>query len=93
MQPSNRFLSRCLRTPFTERKGDWMHRIHLGLRVLAIAATLAMAPVTLSSGQVTANNACADDGCCKNPDGICETDRSDYIGYENKNTWQKLLGC
>lgn len=64
------------------------------LRSVVAAGVLALAPVTFHQTEgITVTEACAGEGCCKNPNGICDTSAGIITGYEERSWVQIVFGC
>ena len=76
------------------------NRVKAHIRTLVVAGALGLVPLTISGAAGVESNsaqcATAEEGCCRNPDGICQlsgTPGGAYYGYEARTFWQKIFGC
>ena len=57
-------------------------KIRVRLIALAVGAAALLVPVTLTPGEaVEANEACADNVCCKEIGSVCEQDSTFHLNY------------
>lgn len=58
-----------------------VQKIRIRLLALLVGAGVLLIPVTVSSGSVEANDACADDNCCREIRSICEASHGTHLNY------------
>jgi hypothetical protein len=59
------------------------------------AGMMVLVPLSFDDARgVTATEVCAEEGCCKNPDGLCNIGEIGPVtGYEARSWVQIIFGC